>query len=83
MTRIKWLLHDGRALEIRDRRVMTSFEIWVYEHDRPVGRHSTVPLRDAAVGLAAGKDPLGCAMQVAADDVRNGRFNIAASRAGA
>jgi len=76
MTRSKSLLHDGRALEIRDRRVMTSFEIWVYENDRPLGLHATLTLRDAAVGLAAGQDILGQAMQTAVDELQAGRFNL-------
>ena len=83
MTRSKWLLHDGRALEIRDRRVMTSYEIWVYENDRPLGVHSTLNLREAATGLAAGQDILGQAMQRALDDVQAGRFTPMALRASA
>ncbi len=83
MTRSKWLLHDGRALEIRDRRVMTSLEIWVYENDRPLGLHATLTLRDAAAGLAAGHDILGQAMQTAVDDLQAGRFKLGALRASA
>lgn len=74
MTRNKWFLHEGRTLEIRDRRVMTSFEIWVYENDRPLGRHSTVSLREAATRLAAGEDVLNRAMDGAIGDVLAGRF---------
>ena len=80
MTRSKWLLLDGRALEIRDCRVMTSLEIWVYENDRPLGRHATLALREAAKGLAAGEDLLGQAMQRAVDDLLAGSFNPAPLR---
>jgi hypothetical protein len=83
MTRSKWLLLDGRAFEIRDRRVMTSFEIWVYENDRPLGLHGTLTLRDAAAGLAAGQDILGQAMQKAIDDLQAGCFKPMPLRASA
>ena len=63
MTRSKWFLHAGRTLEVRDQRVMTSLQLWIYEGDRPVGLHSTLTLRDAATGLAAGRDVPGQAMQ--------------------
>lgn len=74
MTRNKWFLHEGRSLEIRDRRVMTSFEIWVYENDRPLGRHSVVSLREAASRMAAGEDALKSAMEGAIGDIQAGRF---------
>ena len=74
MTRNKWFLHEGRSLEIRDRRVMTSFEIWVYEDDRPLGRHSTVSLREAAARMANGEDLLKSAMDGAIGDIQAGRF---------
>lgn len=74
MTRNKWFLHEGRSLEIRDRRVMTSFEIWVYENDLPLGCHSTVTLREAATRMAAGEDILKSAMEGAIGDIRAGRF---------
>jgi hypothetical protein len=74
VTRNKWFLHEGRSLEIRDRRVMTSFEIWVYENDRPLGRHSIVSLREAATRMAAGEDALSHAMDGAIGDIRAGRF---------
>jgi hypothetical protein len=83
MTRSKWFLHDGRALEIRDRRFMTSFELWIYENDRPLGCHSRVALRDAAAGLAEGTDVLGRAMDDAIGDVLAGRFDPLATRASA
>jgi len=79
MTRNKWFLHDGRSLEIRDRRVMTSFEIWVYENDVPLGRHSSVSLREATTGLVAGEDALSRAMDGAIGDVLSGRFAAIAS----
>ena len=78
MTRNKWFLHEGRSLEIRDRRVMTSFEIWVYENDLPIGRHSTVSLREAATRLAAGEDALSRAMDGAIGDIQAGRFTAIA-----
>lgn len=74
MTRNKWFLHEGRSLEIRDRRVMTSFEIWVYENDRPLGRHSVISLREAASRMAAGEDALKSAMEGAIGDIQAGRF---------
>ncbi len=80
MTRSKWFLHAGRALEIRDQRVMTSLELWIYENDRPIGLHSSVSLRDAAAGLAAGRDVLGLAMECAVEDVQAGRFPLDQAR---
>ena len=76
MTRSKWFLHAGRSLEIRDQRVMTALQVWIYEDDRPVGLHSTLSLRDAAAGLAAGRDVLGQAMDCAVRDVEAGRFSL-------
>lgn len=76
MTRSKWFLYAGRALEIRDQRVMTSLELWIYEDDRPIGLHSALSLRDAAAGLAAGHDVLSQAMERAIEDVQAGRFPI-------
>jgi hypothetical protein len=76
MTRCKWFLHDNRAFEVRDRRVFTSFQIWIYEAERPVALHSEVPLRDASQGLIAGIDLLGQAMEAAIADVQNGRFAL-------
>jgi hypothetical protein len=74
MTRSKWFLHAGRALEVRDQRVMTSLEIWVYENGRPLGRYATLKLREAAAALASGRDLLGQAMENAIKDVQAGRF---------
>jgi hypothetical protein len=76
MTRSKWFLHGGRSLEVRDHRVMTVIQVWIYENDRPVGLHSTVGLREAATGLAAGRDVLGQAMECAVRDVEAGRFSL-------
>jgi hypothetical protein len=74
VTRNKWFLHEGRSLEIRDKRVMTSFEIWVYENDLPIIRHSTVSLREAATQMVAGEDALNRAMDGAICDIKAGRF---------
>lgn len=57
---------------------MTSFEIWVYENDRPLGRHSIVSLREAATRMAAGEDALSHAMDGAIGDIRAGRFSAGA-----
>jgi hypothetical protein len=75
MTRNKWFLHEGRALEVRDRRVMRSFEIWIYENDLPLGLHSRVSLREAATRLvASGEDALNRGMERAIGDCQTGRF---------
>ena len=79
MPRTKWFVHQGHALEIRYQRVMTSCQIWLYENDRPLGLHSTVCLREAAAGMAAGKDIIGRAMEIAVRDVEIGRFPLAPS----
>ena len=76
MTRSKWFLYAGRALEVRDQRVMTSLELWIYEDDRPIGMHSSLSLRDAAAGLARRCDVLGQAMERAVEDVQAGRFPL-------
>ena len=70
----KWFLHRDRTLEVRDKRVLTNFEIWVYESGRPVGLHSTVPLAEATRSLAVGVDLLARAMQRAVNDVQEGHF---------
>lgn len=72
MTRSKYVLQGDRVLEVRDRRVMTSLEIWIYENDRPVGRHSALRLSDAAAALAQGRDMLAEAMERAAADLQAG-----------
>jgi hypothetical protein len=79
MTRNKWFLHEGRSLEIRDRRVMTSFEIWIYENDLPIGRHSTISLREAVTRSASGEDVLSRAMDSAIGDIQAGRFRAVAA----
>jgi hypothetical protein len=76
MTRSKWFLHAGRSLEARDRRVMTTLQVWIYEDDRPLGLHGTLSLREVAAGLAAGRDVLGQAMERAVRDVEAGRFSL-------
>lgn len=81
MTRSNWFLHAGRSLEVRDHRVMTTLQLWIYEDDRPLGLHSTLGLREAAAGLAAGRDLLGQAMERAVLDVETGRFPLDASPA--
>jgi len=80
MTRSKWFLHEDRAFEVRDLRVMTSFEIWIYEDECPIRQHSVVSLGDASRGLAAGIDVLGRAMETAIDDVQAGRFALAPAK---
>jgi hypothetical protein len=74
MTRSKWFLHEGRPLEVRDVRIMTKFEIWIYEDEQPLARHSAVPLSDVIAGVALGKDILGGAMELAVHDVQAGNF---------
>jgi hypothetical protein len=77
MTCSKWFLHRDRTLEVRDKRVLTTLEIWIYENGRPVGLHSTVPLAEASRSLAVGVDLLGRAMERAVQDVQHGRFSLA------
>ncbi len=79
MTRSKWFLHAGRSLEVRDHRVMTMLQVWIYEDDRPLAMHATVSLRDAAAGLARGSDVLGQAMERAIQDVETGSFTLASA----
>ena len=74
MTRTKYFSHQGRVLEVRDRRVMTSFQIWIYEDDRPVSLHSVMRLVDVSAGLTRGVDLLNRAMADAVADVLQGRF---------
>ena len=77
MTRTKWFLHGDQVLEVRDLRVMTSLEIWIYHDDRPVVRHSTVSLRETVHALGQGHDLLDEAMDRAMADVQTGRFPLA------
>ena len=74
VTRTKYFSHQGRVLEVRDRRVMTSFQIWIYEDDRPVSLHSVMRLVDVSAGLTRGVDLLNRAMADAVADVLQGRF---------
>ena len=74
MTRSKWFLHENEVLEVRDRRVMTSLEIWIYQNDRPIGRHGALTLRDTVQALGQGRDLLDEAMDLAMADVQSGRF---------
>jgi len=76
MTRSKWFLHGDRTLEVRNLRVFTTFQIWIYEDERPVGLHSTMSLSEASHGLAAGTDTLGRAMESAVRDVQDGTFSL-------
>src|SRR5260370_8274834 len=76
MTRTRWLLHQGRVLEVRQRRVVTTFQIWIYEDGQPVGLHSTVRLVDASAGLARGVDLVSRAMADAVADALQGRFSL-------
>ena len=76
MTRTRWLLHQGRVLEVRQRRVMTTFQIWIYEDGQPGGLHSTVRLVDASAGLARGVDLVSRAMADAVADVLQARFLV-------
>jgi hypothetical protein len=69
-------LHGDRTLEVRDLRVFTTFQIWIYENERPIGLHSTMSLAEASRGLAAGTDRLGHAMDGAVRDVQDGTFSL-------
>lgn len=73
-TRSKWFFHQGRVFEARDERVMTRFQIWIYEDGSPLGLHSTVSLNDVVAGLSAGRDVIGRAMDAAGEDIAAGRF---------
>ena len=64
--------------EARDVRVMTRFQIWIYEEGKPLGLHSTVSLNDVVAGLAAGRDVIARAMDAAGEDIAAGRFEPAA-----
>ena len=76
MTRTKWLLYRGRVLEVRERRVMTSYQIWLYEDGRPIRLHSSVRLVDVTAALAVGVDLLSRTMADAVADVLQGRFAV-------
>lgn len=79
--RSKWFFHQNRLFEARDVRVMTRYQIWIYEGGRPLGQHSTISLSDVAAGRAAGRDVLARAMDAAAEDIQSGRFEPNASLA--
>ncbi len=83
MTGAKWFIHEGRTLEVRYQRVMTSYQIWVYESDRPLDMYSAIALSDAAAGIAAGQDVIGHAMESAMSDVVAGKFPLTARIPGA
>jgi hypothetical protein len=74
MTRTKWFLYQGRVLEVRQRRVMTTFQIWIYRDGQPIALHGTVRLVDASAGLTRGVDLISRAMADAVADVLQGRF---------
>lgn len=76
MTRNKWFLHGDQVLEVRDQRVMTSLEIWIYQDDRPLGRHSTLSLRDTVLALGQGRDLLNESMDRAMADVQAGALQL-------
>ena len=76
MTRTKWFLHHGRVLEVRERRIMTNYQIWIYEDGRPISLHSTVRLVDVTAALAVGVDLLSRTMADAVADVLQGRFAV-------
>ena len=76
MTRTKWFLHEGRVLEVRARRVMTSFQIWIYEDGRPLSLHSSVRLVDVTASFTVGVDLLNRAMSDAVADVLQDRFPL-------
>lgn len=75
MTRNRWFLHGDRVLEARVLRVMTTFEIWIYEDERPIARHSIVRLGDVSRALTAGRDLLGQALDSAIADTAKTRFD--------
>jgi hypothetical protein len=77
MTRSKWFLHGEQLLEVRDHRVMTSFEIWIYQDSQPIVRHSALPLRETVQALGQGRDLLDEAMDRAMADVQAGRLAVA------
>jgi hypothetical protein len=79
MTHTKWFLHRDRPFEVRDRRVMTRLEIWIYEDGRPLACHSTLARGEAARALASGRDLLGQAMERAVEEIVSGRFPIGAA----
>jgi hypothetical protein len=74
MTRSKWFLHGDQVLEVRDLRVMTSLEIWIYRDNRPIARHGALTLRETVQALGQGRDLLDEAMDRAMADVQAGRF---------
>lgn len=80
MVRSKWFLQGNHTLEARVLRVMTALEIWIYENDQPLARHSIVRLADVARGLATGVDLLAAALENATADVQQGRFDPAGAR---
>lgn len=74
-TRSKWFFHQERLFEARDVRVMTRYQIWIYEDGRPLRQHSSLGLNDVVAGIAAGRDVLARAMDAAAEDIQSGRFD--------
>lgn len=72
--RSKWFFHQNRLFEARDVRVMTRYQIWIYEDGRPLHQHSTVGLNEVVAGIAAGRDVLAHALDAAAEDIQSGKF---------
>lgn len=80
-TRSKWFFQQDRLLEARDVRVMTRYQIWIYEDGRPLCQHSSLSLNDVVRGMAGGCDVLARAMDAAAEDIQSGRFETNGSLA--
>ena len=76
MTRCKWFIHEGRALEVRYQRILTMCQLWIYENDRPLALHKVISLSEVCTGMAAGKDVIGRVMQSAIDDVESGKLSL-------
>lgn len=73
----KWLVHEGRVLEVRYHRVGTNCQVWIYEGEQPIKRYSTVSLYEAAARMAHGGDLIRDEMENAARDVETGRLALA------
>ena len=80
-TRSKWFFHQDRLFEARDVRVMTRYQIWIYEDGRPLCQHGSVSLNDVVAGIAAGRDVLARALDAAAEHIQSGKFETGRSLA--
>ena len=76
MVRTKCFLLDGRLLEVRERRVLSSFQVWIYEGGQPVSLYSTLRLGEIAAAHTKGIDLLNRAMSDAIADVLQGRHPL-------